>query len=109
MKVLFTEASCWICEIASPGHERKDVFYNPLLLQDYEGSYYWIISPEYKTLIAYKLINQKYNIIFSVRYETGETGERASKMVRIEPFEEIEIDPGYIFTGEKRTGSNFDQ
>ncbi len=99
----------WVCEITSPGHERKDVFHNLLLLQDYEVPYYWIISPEDKTLIAYKLIHQKYNIIFSIRYETDKTDEKFSKIMRIEPFEEIEIDLGYIFTGEKRTESNFDQ
>ena len=99
----------WVCEITSPGHERKDVFHNLLLLQDYEVPYYWIISPEDKTLIAYKLMNKKYNIIFSIRYGIGETGERACKMMRIEPFEEIEIDLGYLFTGEKITGANLDQ
>jgi Uma2 family endonuclease len=99
----------WVCEITSPGYERKDVFHNLLLLQDYEVPYYWIISPEDKTLIAYKLINRKYNIIFSMRYEASETGVRIFEKVRIEPFEEIKIDLDYVFTGEKRTGSNFDQ
>ena len=80
-----------------------------ILLQDYEVPYYWIISPDDKTLIAYKLINKNYNIIFSIRYEIGETDVTASEMARIEPFDEIEIDLGYIFTGEKRTESNLFQ
>ena len=41
----------WVCEITSPGHERKDFVTQLLRLQSFKVPYYWIISPEDKTLI----------------------------------------------------------
>lgn len=32
-----------VCEIISPGHEKKDTFHNFVLLQKYRIPYYWII------------------------------------------------------------------
>ncbi len=78
----------WVCEIISPGHEKKDTFQNFILLQRYGIAYYWIIWPEDRVLIVYKLVNKKYSVI--------ETLENRGK-VRIEPFTEIEFDLDYIF------------
>lgn len=78
----------WVCEITSPGHEKKDTFHNFLLLQKYEVPYYWIIWPEDEALIAYKLVESRYHVI--------ETIEGSGK-VRIEPFAEIEFDLDYVF------------
>ncbi len=78
----------WVCEIISPGHEKKDTLYNFLLLQKYAVPYYWIIWPEDEILIAYKLINNKYMILHTI--------ENAGK-VRIEPFADIEFDLDYVF------------
>ncbi len=83
----------WVCEIVSPGHERKDVFHNFMLLQRNKVSCYWVISPEDKTLIAYKLSDKKYHAAFSVECKKRQD----FKKVRILPFEEVEIDLGYIF------------
>ena len=33
----------WVCEITSPGHERKDLFHNFILLQGNWVAYYWVI------------------------------------------------------------------
>lgn len=78
----------WVCEITSPGHEKKDTIDNFIALQRYKVPYYWVIVPEDKALIAYKLVDGKYLAI-----ETIEGGGK----VRIEPFTEIEFDLGYIF------------
>lgn len=78
----------WVCEIVSPGHEKKDTVYNFISLQRYKVPYYWIIWPEEAVLIAYKLIGEKYSVI-----ETIEGGGKA----RIEPFNEIEFDLDYVF------------
>jgi Uma2 family endonuclease len=78
----------WVCEIISPGHEKKDTCYNLILLQKYEVPYYWVIWPEDRVLIAYKLTDKKYAVI--------ETIEKTGK-ARIEPFTEIEFDLDYIF------------
>jgi Uma2 family endonuclease len=83
----------WVCEIISPGHERKDLFHHFMLLQRSGIPYYWIISPEDKTLIAYRLVDAKYHVVFSV--ERGV--EAVPDQVRIPPFEEIEVDLRYIF------------
>lgn len=83
----------WVCEITSPGHERKDLFHHFILLQGSNVAYYWVISPEDKTLIAYQLVDRKYRVIFSVACEEQKDFEKA----RIAPFEEVEIDLGYIF------------
>ena len=83
----------WVCEITSPGHERKDLFHHFILLQRSKVLYYWVISPEDKTLIAYELVDEKYQVGFSVACREPTDFEKA----RIAPFEEVEIDLGYIF------------
>lgn len=58
----------WVCEITSPGHDRKDLFHNFMLLQRSKVGHYWVISPEEKTLIAYQLVDNKYHVTFSAEY-----------------------------------------
>jgi len=86
----------WVCEITSPGHERKDIFHHFMLLQRNGIRDYWIISLEDKTLIAYRLVDGKYDVVFSVEYGV----EAAADRVRIPPFEEIEMDLRYVFGDE---------
>jgi Uma2 family endonuclease len=86
----------WVCEITSPKHERKDLFHNFILLQHSKVPYYWVISPEDKTLIAYRLVDEKYHVTFSVEYRVEQGLDKA----RIPPFEEVEIDLKYVFGAE---------
>ena len=79
----------WVCEITSPGHEKKDLLDNLKLLQKFKVPFYWIITPEDRSLIAYKLIDDHYVLI--------ETIDHADGRARIEPFLEIEFDLNYIF------------
>lgn len=83
----------WVCEIVSPGHERKDLFHNFLLLQSSGITHYWVISPEDRTLIAYELADGKYRVVFSMECRLKDDSGKA----RIPPFEEVIIDLGYIF------------
>jgi Uma2 family endonuclease len=78
----------WVCEIVSPGHEKKDTLTIFNLLLNFQVPYYWIIWPEDQSIIAYKLVNGTYNVIASI--------ENAGK-ARIEPFEEVEFDLDEIF------------
>lgn len=78
----------WVCEILSPGHERKDFLDNLLLLQRYGVPHYWILSPEKRTLLAYQLDNGKYAL--SVTAEGEAT-------VRVAPFADIELNLAAIF------------
>ena len=79
----------WVCEITSPGHEKKDLLDNLLSLQKHKVPYYWIISPEDRSLIVYKLVDGKYSII--------ETIENCEGSVRTEPFTEFDFDLSYVF------------
>ena len=83
----------WVCEILSPGLERKDLVHHLLLLQRAGVPYYWIISPEDRSLIAYALEDGRYKVIFSAEYPEGDTPERA----RIPPFDAGEISLDAIF------------
>jgi Uma2 family endonuclease len=86
----------WVCEITSPRHESKDLFHNFMLLQRSKVPYYWVISPEDKTLIAYRLVDENYHVAFSVERRV----EQAIDKARIPPFEEVEIDLRYVFGNE---------
>ena len=77
----------WVCEIVSPGHERKDTLTLFLLLQRQRVPFYWLIWPEDRTLVAYGLDGDHYRVIATL-------SEPAR--VRVPPFEEIEIDLAYI-------------
>ncbi|MBK1706266.1 hypothetical protein CKO40_17355 [Halochromatium glycolicum] len=88
-----TLAPDWVCEILSPGHERKDLVHHLLLLQRAGVPYYWVLSPEDRSLIAYALEGEGYRVIASAAYRQDEMPER----VRIPPFEVGEIDLGYVF------------
>ncbi len=77
----------WVCEIVSPGRERKDTLTLLLLLQGHRVPCYWLLWPEDRTLIAYALEDGQYGICAS---------EREPVRVRVPPFEEVELDLGYI-------------
>ena len=82
----------WVCEILSPGHERKDLVHYFMLLQRSKVPYYWIISPEDRTVIAYVLDGGSYRVVFSAEYQY----DAAIRRVRIPPFESVEIDLHYV-------------
>jgi Uma2 family endonuclease len=73
----------WVCEIVSPGHEKKDTVSVPLLLKRHHVPYYWIIWPEKRVLEAYLLDEGDWRVIATLKDR-----DRA----RIPPFEAIELD-----------------
>ena len=83
----------WVCEITSPGHERKDLLANLLLLQGQTVPYYWVISPEDKTLIAYELADGHYRLVYSLNFSQ----ETVTGKQFIAPFLDCGIDLAYIF------------
>lgn len=82
----------WVCEITSPGHESKDLVTHLLRLQTYQVPYYWIISPENKSLIAYALVDEHYRVVFSKEC----IEPKDCQQVAIPPFSEQGIDLSYI-------------
>ena len=77
----------WVCEIVSPGHERKDTLTLFLLLQRKRVPFYWLIWPEDRVLIAHQLDGDNYRVIKTI------TGESSA---RIPPFDSVELDLTYI-------------
>jgi Uma2 family endonuclease len=72
-----------VCEIVSPGHEKKDTIRIPLLLRRHRVPWYWIIWPEERTLIAHALDDGDWRVISTLKDE-----DRA----RVPPFEAVELD-----------------
>ena len=81
----------WVCEILSPDHERKDTLTLFLLLQRHRVPFYWLIWPDDRTLIVHQLDGDTYRVAATQTLPAGE-GRRA----RIPPFDDIELDLGYI-------------
>lgn len=77
----------WVCEIVSPGHERKDTLNLFLLLQRHRVPFYWLIWPENQTLVAYQLDGEHYRVVATITDLAP---------VRIPPFETIEMDLAYV-------------
>ncbi|MGE5155458.1 MAG: Uma2 family endonuclease [Bdellovibrio bacteriovorus] len=81
----------WVCEIVSPGHERKDTLTLFLLLQQHRVPYYWLIWPEERTLIVHRLDGEGYRVVATVAQPTADQAR-----ARIPPFDSVEIDLAYI-------------
>jgi Uma2 family endonuclease len=82
----------WVCEIVSPGHERKDTLKIFLLLQRHRVPFYWLIWPEDRTLIAHRLEDSGYRVIKTITGASIAEDPRA----RIPPFDAVELDLSYI-------------
>lgn len=83
----------WACEILSPGHEKKDLLHNFMLLQSQKVPFYWVISPEDQTLIAYQLEDDAYKVVFSKNCQSLD----CQMPVSIPPFTEVPIHLTYLF------------
>ncbi|MFB1489438.1 MULTISPECIES: Uma2 family endonuclease [unclassified Thiocapsa] len=81
----------WVCEIVSPGHERKDTLALPLLLKRHRVPHYWLIWPEERILSAHALTDGDWRTIATLK-DRGRA--------RIPPFEAIELDLDALLGGE---------
>jgi len=57
----------WVCEIVSPGHEKKDTVTIPLPLQRHRVPWFWLIWPEERALIAHALEGDSYRVITTLK------------------------------------------
>jgi Uma2 family endonuclease len=80
----------WVCEIVSPGHEKKDTLILPLLLKRHRVPYYWLIWPEERVLVAHALEEGDWRTI-----ATFKNRGRA----RVPPFEAVELDLDALLNG----------
>jgi len=77
----------WVCEIVSPGHEKKATRTVPLLLRRHRVPYYWVIWPEDRTLVAYALEDGEWCMISTLK-----DADRR----RVPPFDALELDLGAV-------------
>lgn len=82
----------WVCEITSPGHERKDAIIQVMRLQAFKVPYYWVLSPEDATLLVYALEGEHYKLVQSLDCRNGS----GCNQLVIPPFEALLIDLGYV-------------
>jgi Uma2 family endonuclease len=75
----------WVCEIVSPGHEKKDTITIPLLLKRHRVPWLWLIWPEERALIAHALEGDGYRVVATLK-------AAEHQRVRVPPFEAIELD-----------------
>jgi Uma2 family endonuclease len=80
----------WVCEIVSPGHEKKDTVVVPLLLKRHRVPYYWLIWPEERALVAHMLSEGDWRTIATLK---------GSDHARIPPFEAVELDLDTLLGG----------
>lgn len=78
----------WVCEILSPSTERIDRVTKQRLYADHGVAHYWIVDPSERVLEAYVLDRGQWRI-------AGTYDDTA--VVRIPPFEAIELAVGRIF------------
>ena len=78
----------WVCEIASPSHEKRDFVDKLGVLHRAGVPHYWILHPEQKMLIVHRWVEAGYLTVLSAT-----SGQR----VRAEPFDAIEIAVGALF------------
>jgi Uma2 family endonuclease len=78
----------WVCELLSPGHEKRDLHDKWQVLQRAGVPYYWIVNPEEQLLHAYRLENGRYSCVLTAT--SGET-------IRAEPFDAVELRSSVLF------------
>jgi len=75
----------WVCEIVSPGHEKKDTVTIPLLLQRHRVPWFWLIWPEERALIAHALEEDAYRVVATLK-------AAEQRRARVPPFKALELD-----------------
>lgn len=78
----------WICEVLSPATFRNDKIKKMAIYAKHGIKFYWLLDPLMKTLEAFKLESEQW-ILIGVYAEDDR--------VRVEPFQEIEIDLGSLW------------
>lgn len=81
----------WVCELLSPGHEKRDLHDKWKVLQQAGVPHYWIVNPEEKLLRVFRLENTRYSCVI-----TAVSGE----VVRAEPFDAVELRASVLFGDE---------
>lgn len=79
----------WVCEVLSRSNSTNDLKKKKDVLESYGVPYYWLTDPRRKTIQVFELKKQKYELIHSVGPE--------DKIVKLQPFEDLELNLQEIF------------
>ncbi len=82
----------WVCEVLSPSTRRIDRTKKMAVYAESGVAHYWILDPKAKSLEAFELEGEKW-VLSAIASE--------SDVVRIAPFEDVEIDLQYLWAGEE--------
>lgn len=79
----------WVCEVLSASTEQRDRA-DKVPIYAREGvSHVWMVDPEIETLEVFRLDGETYRLVVT---------ERGSCTCRVEPFAEIELNLGLLWT-----------
>ena len=87
----FSDAPDWVCEILSPSTARNDRIVKMATYAQHEVQHLWLIDPRDKTLEVFRLLSGQW-----VRLG----GFAENDKVKAEPFREVEIELGSLWTEE---------
>jgi Uma2 family endonuclease len=87
----FSDAPDWVCEILSSGTARNDRIVKMAVYARHEVRHLWLIDPRDKTLEVFRLQSTQW-------VKLG--GFAENDRVKAEPFQEVEIELGNLWTGE---------
>lgn len=78
----------WVAEILSPSNQKRDLVDKMQILRAAEVPHYWILNPEERVLLVYRLDPGGY--LLALTAAAGDT-------VRAEPFADVELRVGVLF------------
>ncbi len=88
---VFTVVPDWICEVVSRTSERRDRVEKLNIYSRFQVRYYWLITPELRSLEAFRLGDNNAWALLGVFADNAK--------VRVAPFEAVEIDLSTLWAG----------
>ena len=78
----------WVCELVSPGHEKRDLVDKWHVLHRNRVPHYWIVNPEEKLLRVHRWTPDGYTCVLAAT---------SGDVVRAEPFDAVELRAAVVF------------
>lgn len=81
----------WVCEVLSPSNWMNDTQRKRVVLEKFGVPYYWLVDPMQKNIQVFELKNK------GEHYQIIQVVENVEGIVRLPPFEDLELDLMRIF------------
>ena len=78
----------WVCELVSPGHEKRDLVDKWNVLHRSRVPHYWIVRPEEKLLLVHRWTPAGYTCVLAAT---------SGDLIRAEPFDAVELRAAVVF------------